>query len=232
MRIRLAPSWAASLTWKAAVFITVMSCMLAALLGGLVHASVTHQTVTQAREKALDRLSETVEAYQDGEPLPWRSGIDPPDLPPTLHDLALKGQRGTMVADRGGRTVMWAAGPADGKVIATAVDYSQSAKTITNLDQSILASSVLAIGATLLIGAFTVTRITRRLRKAALVAGRISTGDLDARVNDPRARGRAAGRTRWRSCRGRWTPWPPRCSASWRASSASPPMWRTSCAPR
>ncbi|MEV0093394.1 HAMP domain-containing sensor histidine kinase [Streptomyces sp. NPDC050738] len=189
MRARLVPSWTASLTWKAATFILVMCVVLATLLGTLVHASVTHQTVGQVRDKALTRLSETVDAYEAGEPLPWRSGIDPPGLPPSLRALALKGQRGTMVADRGGRPVMWAAGPADGKVIATAVDYSQSAKTITGLDQSILASSVLAIGATLLIGAFAVTRVTRRLRKAALVAGRISAGDLDARVNDPRTKG-------------------------------------------
>ncbi|GAA1351438.1 sensor histidine kinase [Streptomyces beijiangensis] len=188
MRTRLLPSWTASLTWKAALFIAVMCCVLAALLGGLVHASVTHQTVGQVRDKALTRLSDTVEAYEAGEPLPWRSGVDPPDLPPSLRALALKGQRGTMVADRGGRTVMWAAGPADGKAIATAVDYSQSAKIITGLDQSILASSVLAISATLLVGAFAVTRVTRRLQKAALVAGRISAGDLDARVNDPRAK--------------------------------------------
>ena len=36
-------------------------------------------------------------------------------------------------------------------------------------------------------GAFAVTRVTRRLHGTAQVARRISAGDLDARVNDPRA---------------------------------------------
>lgn len=67
-----------------------------------------------------------------------------------------------------------------------AVDYSQQARTIAGLDRAILWSSGLAIGATLLVGAFAVTRVTRRLHTTARVARRISAGDLDARVNDPR----------------------------------------------
>jgi len=36
-----------------------------------------------------------------------------------------------------------------------------------------------------LVGAFAVTRVTRRLQGTAQVARRISAGDLDARVDDP-----------------------------------------------
>ena len=188
MRRPRLPRWTATLTWKAAVFITVMCCALAALLGALVHASVTRQTVDQAREKALTGLAEVTRAYEAGEPLPPFAGVDPAGLPPSLRTLAAGGKRGTMVTDFEGRPTMWAAGPADGRAIATRVDYSLSASTITGLDRSILGSSVLAIGATLLVGAFAVTRITRRLHLTAQVARRISAGDLDARVNDPRTK--------------------------------------------
>jgi signal transduction histidine kinase len=75
-------------------------------------------------------------------------------------------------------------------VLAVAVDYEQQAHTIAALDQSILWSSGLAIGATLLVGAFAVTRVTRRLHATAQVARRISAGDLDARVKDPLAKDR------------------------------------------
>ncbi|MFV0127810.1 ATP-binding protein [Streptomyces sp. HMX112] len=182
------PAWTATLTWKAAVFITVMCCALAALLGILVHVSVTQQTVDTAREKALDRLEEVTHAYEAGEPLPPFAGVDPSGLPPSLRELALRGRRGTMVAADAGRPTMWAAGPADGRALAVRVDYSLSAETISGLDQAIVGSSVLAIGATLLVGAFAVTRVTRRLHLTAQVARRISAGDLDARVNDPRTR--------------------------------------------
>ncbi|MGW5864205.1 ATP-binding protein [Streptomyces sp. NPDC055239] len=183
------PAWTATLTWKAAVFITVMCCALAALLGALVHVSVTNQTVGQARNHALTRLDDATEAYEAGDDLGPDAGVDPAGLPVRLRHLAVGGERGTMVDTQESRPTMWAAGPTtDRRAIAVQVDYSQGARTIDGLDRAILGSSALAIGATLLVGAFAVTRVTRRLHQTARVARRISTGDLDARVNDPRTR--------------------------------------------
>ncbi|MFJ6724771.1 ATP-binding protein [Streptomyces sp. NPDC091281] len=188
--MRLArPRWAGTLAVKAAVFITVMCCALAALLGVLVHVSVTHQTVGQARDLALERLEDATTAFETGETLGPGAGVDPPGLPPALRALAVSGERGTVVAEHRGRPTMWAAGPADGRrALGVEVDYEQSARTIEGLDRAILWSSALAIGATLLVGAFAVTRVTRRLHATARVARRISAGDLDARVDDPRTR--------------------------------------------
>lgn len=186
MRVAL-PAWAGTLAAKAALFITVMCCALAALLGVLVHVSVTHQTVDQARDRALSRLVEATAAYEAGDALRPHTGVDPEGLPASLRALAAAGERGTMVTDHDGVPTMWAAGPAeDGHALAVALDYSQSARTIEGLDRAILWSSGLAIGATLLVGAFAVTRVTRRLHATAQVARRISAGDLDARVDDPR----------------------------------------------
>ncbi|MEV7739614.1 HAMP domain-containing sensor histidine kinase [Streptomyces sp. NPDC088921] len=188
MRLAL-PSWSGALAVKAAVFITVMCCALAALLGVLVHVSVTNQTVGEARELALSRLKDATEAYEAGDTLKWDAGVDPPDLPGSLRTLAVAGDRGTMVGVRRGRPVMWAAGPADGdRSLAVEVDYSQNARTIAALDRAILWSSALAITATLLVGAFAVTRVTKRLHTTARVARRITAGDLDARVDDPRTK--------------------------------------------
>ncbi|MFE9397174.1 ATP-binding protein [Streptomyces flavidovirens] len=187
MRPRL-PAWTARLTWKAAAFITVMCCALAALLGALVHVSVTHQTLNQAREKALTRLEEATRAYEAGDPLPPDTGIDPEGLPSSLRDLALSGRHGTVVSEHDGRPTMWAAAPAGRRAMAAEIDYSQGVSTITGLDRAIVGSSLLAISATLLVGVFAVTRVTRRLHQTAGVARRISAGDLDARVNDPRTK--------------------------------------------
>ncbi|GHH53801.1 sensor histidine kinase [Streptomyces candidus] len=188
MRLRW-PAWTASLTWKALAFLTVICCLLAFFLGALVHVSVTHQTVEQAREKVLDKLERASEAYEAGEALPRGAGLDLPGLPSALRDLALQGKQGSQVGnDLEGRPRMWAARPADGRALAVAMDYRQSVETITGLDRAIIGSSVLAIGATLLVGAFAVTRVTRRLHQTARVARRIGAGDLDARVNDPRNR--------------------------------------------
>jgi HAMP domain-containing protein len=93
-----------------------------------------------------------------------------------------------MVGDDDPSPTMWAAGPVSGRrALGVRVDYAQGARTIDGLDRAILGSSALAIGVTLLVGAFAVTRVTRRLHGTAQVAWRISAGGLDARVNDPRA---------------------------------------------
>ncbi|WP_108933171.1 ATP-binding protein [Streptomyces ardesiacus] len=187
MRLAL-PRWAGPLAVKAAVFITVMCCALAALLGVLVHVSVTDRTVGQARDVALARLRDATESYEAGDPLRRGAGVDPPGLPRALRELAVSGRRGTMVAEYEGRPTMWAAGPADGgRALAVRVDHSQGRATIEGLDHTLVWASGLAIGATLLVGAFAVTRVTRRLHTTARVARRISAGDLDARVGDPRA---------------------------------------------
>ncbi|WP_394430467.1 ATP-binding protein [Streptomyces sp. SGAir0957] len=188
-RLPALPAWTASLTWKAVAFLAVICCALAALLGVLVHVSVTDQTVREARERALSRLEEATAAFQAGGRHVPGAALDPPGLPASLRELAVSGQRGTMVARHDGRPTMWAAGPAaGGKALAVEVDYAQGARTIDGLDRAILGSSALAIGATLLVGAFAVTRVTRRLHTTARVARRISGGALDARVNDPRTR--------------------------------------------
>ncbi|WP_406332848.1 ATP-binding protein [Streptomyces sp. NBC_00203] len=186
--LRRLPHWTATLTWKAAAFITVMCCGLAALLGVLVHVSVTDQTVGEARGRALDRLTDVTARYEAGDRLPPDAGVDLPGLPAPLRALAAAGKRGTMVGDQDEHPTMWAAGPASGgRALAVQYDYAQGAHTIDALDRAIVWSSALAIGATLLVGSFAVTRVTRRLHGTAQVARRISAGDLDARVNDPRA---------------------------------------------
>ncbi|MFI1440969.1 sensor histidine kinase [Streptomyces fructofermentans] len=165
-----------------------MCCGLAALLGTLVHVSVTNQTVGEVRDRALDRLTEATAAFEAGDRLPPGAEVDPPGLPAELRALAEAGDRGTMVGDGGPYPTMWAAGPASGgRALAVRIDYSQGARTIDGLDRAIVGSSALAIGVTLLVGTFAVSRVTRRLHATARVARRISAGDLDARVNDPRA---------------------------------------------
>src|SRR5206468_5095728 len=135
---------------------------------------VTNQTVGQARDLALSRLTDATKAYEAGDSLLPGAGVDPPGLPKALRRLAVDGDRGTMVSDHHGHPTMWAAGPADrNRALAVEVDYSQQSRTIAGLDRAILWSSGLAITVTLLVGAFAVTRVTRRLHATAQVARRI-----------------------------------------------------------
>ncbi|TJZ57460.1 HAMP domain-containing histidine kinase [Streptomyces piniterrae] len=166
-----------------------MCCLLAALLGILVHALVGRQSADRARNMALDELDRVVTSYVAGEPLGPDAAVDPPDLPAPLRAMAVRRQeRGTALADHDGRPTMWATAPVDGgRVLAVRLDYSGRAAGLRGLDRAIIGSSAAAIGATLVVGLIAVSRVTRRLHRTAQVARRISTGDLDARVHDPRA---------------------------------------------
>ncbi|MEU3754650.1 HAMP domain-containing sensor histidine kinase [Streptomyces olivoreticuli] len=176
-----------SLYGKFTLFLAVMCCVVAAVLGTLVHVIVTRQTVHQARVEALQRLDSAARAYSAGDPVHHQAVLNPPGLPTKLREMALHGRRGTALGDDNGTATMWAATPAAGGVLATRLDYRHSAATIDGLDRAIIGSSTLAIGGTLLIGVFAVSRVTRRLHRTADVARRISAGDLDARVADPRS---------------------------------------------
>ncbi|WP_326616007.1 HAMP domain-containing histidine kinase [Streptomyces decoyicus] len=180
------PAWTATLYWKFAVFVLVMCCVLATVVGVLVHVLVGRQTESQARTAALSELDSAAESYVAGEPLGHNAAVDPADLPASLRTMALRGERGTQLADHKGRPAMWAVAPADGKALAVHIDYTQRDAAIRGLDRSIVGSSAFAIALTLVVGLFAVSRITRRLQHTAQVARRISTGDLDARVDDPR----------------------------------------------
>ncbi|WP_044366956.1 sensor histidine kinase [Streptomyces natalensis] len=183
-------AWTATLYWKTAVFITVMCCLLAAVLGMLVHVLVDGQTQDRARHVALEELDRSTSAYVTGAPLSRDVAVDPPDLPAPLRKMTVqRHERGTQLATHRDRPVMWAATPVTGsKVLAVRLDYSEQAASLRGLDGAIIGSSAAAIGLTLAAGLISVSRITRRLHRTARVARRISTGDLDARVNDPRAR--------------------------------------------
>ncbi|MFF3452877.1 ATP-binding protein [Streptomyces sp. NPDC002730] len=175
----------ATLYWKFAVFVIVMCCVLAAVVGVLVHILVGRQIESQARSAALTELDSVADAYVAGEPLGRNAAVNPADLPASLRAMALRDERGTQLADHKGRPAMWAVAPADGKALAIHVDYTQQAAALRGLDRAIIGSSALAIALTLIVGLLAVSRITRRLRHTAQVARRISTGDLDARVDDP-----------------------------------------------
>ncbi|GAB2583170.1 histidine kinase dimerization/phospho-acceptor domain-containing protein [Streptomyces capparidis] len=182
-----------TLYWKSALTIAAVCCLVATVLSLLVHQAVARQEAEHARGKALSRLDTAWDDYSYGSPLaPW-AAVDPPELPADLRALALRGERGTKLADYRGRPTMWAAARADGRALAVRVDYTRSEKSIRSLDRAIVGSSALAVGVTTLAGLAVTVRISRRLHRTAQVARRISAGDLDARVG---GNGGGAGRGR------------------------------------
>ncbi|MCY0929383.1 HAMP domain-containing sensor histidine kinase [Streptomyces sp. H27-H1] len=175
-----------SLRWKIAMTTTAVCCAVAAVLGILVHNVVAHQLAGEVR-KDLDReLDYALSEYEYGTARgDGNSALDPPGLPAPLRELVTRGLTGSMIGEQGGKPVMWAAGPADGKALAVWIPYESTRTRLRETDAAILVSAVLAAGLVALAGLFLANRISRRLATTAAVARRISAGDLDARVGFP-----------------------------------------------
>ncbi|MCX4526951.1 HAMP domain-containing histidine kinase [Streptomyces sp. NBC_01551] len=175
-----------SLRWKIALTTTAVCCAVAAVLGILVHNVVARQIVGEVRKDADRELDHALGHYQYGTTHgDVNSSLNPPDLPEPLSALVAKGLTGSMVGERAGKPVMWAAGPADDRALAVWLPYESTRARLRDIDTAILASSVLAAGVVALAGLFLANQISRRLARTAAVARRISTGDLDARVGLP-----------------------------------------------
>ncbi|MFE9928106.1 sensor histidine kinase [Streptomyces sp. NPDC005533] len=185
-----------SLRWKIALTTTMVCCMVAAVLGILVHNVVAEQIVGAVRKDADTALEHALSHYEYG----TTHGdvnivLDPPQLPAPLRELVARGDTGSMVGAYDGKPVMWAAAPADQQALAVWIPFQGTRSRLRDIDTAILASAALAAGVVALAGLFLADRISRRLATTAAVARRISAGDLDARVGFPsRADDRRQGR--------------------------------------
>ncbi|MGR4881523.1 sensor histidine kinase [Streptomyces sp. LARHCF249] len=175
-----------SLRWKIALTTTAVCCMVAAALGTVVHNVVARQIVGEVRTKAETDLDHALGHYEYGTSHgDVDVALDPPGLPKPLRELVARGDTGSMVGRRGDEPVMWAAGPADEHALAIWIPYGNTRDRLRHIDTAILASAALAAGVVALAGLFLAGRISRRLAATAAVARRISSGDLDARVDFP-----------------------------------------------
>ncbi|MFF3977143.1 sensor histidine kinase [Streptomyces sp. NPDC001828] len=184
---RVRPGWTYGLRWKIMLTVAGVACAVAAILGVLVHNVLTRQRVDEVRKEARQNLDAALKEYAYGTETTDGHGalVDPAELPSPLRQLALGGGRGLMVGQQGGKAVMWAAAPAGGRVLAVSVPYASTRDHLRQMDTAILGSALLAAGSVTLAGSYFAGRISRRLRRTATVARKITDGDLDVRTGIP-----------------------------------------------
>ncbi|MFF4604340.1 sensor histidine kinase [Streptomyces sp. NPDC001339] len=176
---------AVSVRWKIALTVMAVSCAVAAVFGVLVHNEVARHVVADVRKETRENLDTALDAFEYGTSAEdVNSLLDPAELPDPLRQLVHSGRHGTMVGTYRGRLVMWAAAPADGRVLAVWHSYANTRRSLEELDTVILGSAVLAATTVTLAGLLLAHRMSRRLATTAAVARRITAGDLDARVGD------------------------------------------------
>lgn len=173
-----------ALRWRIAALVAAATCAVAAAVGVLVHHVSRDRELSQARDAARTTLDRAAVTYaRTGAVQGSGAALDAPGLPGGLRDLVAKGRQGTEFTAGAEGPAMWAARPADRRVLSVRVDMSTTMRDISALDASIVVAGVVTTAVVLPLGVLTAGRMSRRLRTAAGTARRITAGDLDARIS-------------------------------------------------
>lgn len=191
---------ALGLRWKIAALLALGCAVVAVAIGILVHQARLDQVSASARSGAVAQLVRVRQLYEltgqvdTAGDARTDAAVDAPDLPASLRAAALDGRRTTYLDMGAADPVVWAARPVGDHVLSVREPLAEQAAEMAEFDQQLLVSGAVVVILAALGGAALASRLSRELRTAAATARRISQGDLDARIDHPRAPGSRPGK--------------------------------------
>ncbi|MGW6055014.1 ATP-binding protein [Streptomyces sp. NPDC055189] len=191
---------ALGLRWKIAALLALGCAVVAVAIGILVHQARLEQVSASARSGATAQLVRVRQLYEltgqvdTEDDAGTDAELDAPGLPASLRAAALDGRRTTYLDMSGADPVVWAARPVGGQVLSVREPLTEQAAEMAEFDEKLLASGAVVVILAALGGAALASRLSRELRTAAATARRISQGQLDARIDHPRAPGSRPGK--------------------------------------
>ncbi|MEV8314989.1 HAMP domain-containing sensor histidine kinase [Streptomyces sp. NPDC059900] len=182
---RLRPARVA-LRWKIAALAAATACLVAAVVGVLVHLWTARDIRSRAEAGAVNTVYSAMDTYRRTHTLADGAELDPKDLPAALRNPA-DNKRHTAFDPRVENNLgpsVWGAqrvGGPGSRVLAVRINMSSELHELRRLDAVMAVASLLALAAAVPLAVYGAGLLGRRLRRVAETAGRISAGDLDAR---------------------------------------------------
>ncbi|MEU3935967.1 HAMP domain-containing sensor histidine kinase [Streptomyces sp. NPDC029044] len=174
-----------NLRWRIGTLVVSTTAAAVACVGVWVHVDAYNRELKQARSAVRTDLDRAASVYaRTGEVRGTGARLDA-ELPEGLAGLVRRGHHGTELVDGPRGRQMWAARPAGDRTLSVTANVEPTLRDLEALDASIAVAGALTAGVLLPAGAFTASRLSRRLRLAAATATRISHGELDARIGVP-----------------------------------------------
>ncbi|WP_416972179.1 sensor histidine kinase [Streptomyces sp. 4F14] len=174
-----------NLRWRIGTLVVSTTAAAVACVGVWVHVDAYDRELKQARSAVRTDLDRAASVYaRTGDVTGTGARLDA-KLPPGLAGLVHDGHRGTALVEGPRGREMWAARPAGGKTLSVSANVEPTLRALEALDTSIAVAGALTAAVLLPAGAFTASRLSRRLRLAATTARQITHGDLDARIGAP-----------------------------------------------
>ncbi|WP_377273383.1 ATP-binding protein [Peterkaempfera sp. SMS 1(5)a] len=169
-----------SVRWKTIVLVTLACAAMALTVGVLVHGSTLKRSMYEGAARATESLNRAIDdAGNSGAVPPLAAPGDLPD--PLLRQVRLHGE-GTFYEDQRDHPSFWAAKTRGGKLYAIKADMTPDLLTRQALDRHMWKYSLVTLAVVVPMTALATELPTRRLRRVARTARRITAGDLDART--------------------------------------------------
>ncbi|MGK5630602.1 two-component system sensor histidine kinase CseC [Streptomyces sp. URMC 123] len=174
------------LRWKLSAAIAAVGALVAIVLSIVVHNAARASMLDDSRDVQDERVRFAQRIYESTGRPPLNSKIDDPKLPKPLRDAALAGRRATYLQDNGTDVPdVWAAVPLPGgKVLSIHERFEKRFDVLEDLDQALIIGSASVVVGGCALGVLIGGHLSKRLRKAAVAAGKITEGDTGVRVRD------------------------------------------------
>ncbi|GAA3141563.1 HAMP domain-containing sensor histidine kinase [Planomonospora alba] len=176
------PRRAVSLRWKISAVIAAVSILVAAALSVIVHVTYARRQADDARRLQAERVELLLREYRRSGQAVFGGRLDDPALPPDLRAAVRGGAVATALRRTGEGTFVWAAAGVDGRVLSLRSDYRHRLDDLAALDRVLLLGSAAVVACGGLAGIAIGARLSRRLRRAAAAASRVTAGDRTVRV--------------------------------------------------
>ncbi|WP_455680061.1 sensor histidine kinase [Streptomyces celluloflavus] len=185
------------LRWKIAGLAAATACLVAVVVGVLVHLWTAHDILARAERDAFNSVYAAMDVHRRTGTLVDGAELDPAALPAALRHPS-DGDRHTAYDGRVEGNLgpsFWAAqrtGDPGSPVLAVRVNMSPELNTLRRLDVTMAVASLVALAAATPLAVYGAGLLGRRLRWVSETAGRISAGDLDARTGPTKGRDEVA----------------------------------------
>ncbi|MFF1715023.1 sensor histidine kinase [Streptomyces sp. NPDC058268] len=182
-----------ALRWKIAALAAATACLVAVVVGVLVHLWTAQDIRGRAEATAFNTVHSAMDVYRRTGTLADGAELDPDDLPAALRHPS-DGDRHTAYDERVEDNLgpsYWGAqrvGGTGSRVLAVRVNMSPELHELRRLDVVMTVASLLALAAAVPLAVYGAGLLGRRLRRVSETAGRISAGDLDARTGSADSR--------------------------------------------
>ena len=176
-----------SLRWRLALAFALLAAAVAGGVGIVVYEVTAGDLLTRARATAVAQVQAAALIYPLTKPSLPRSALPAGD-PSVPADLRAAVRRGLVASYSGtwnGTPVVWAGRrtPDGSGELYVRDSYAPQRQELADLRRTLIESAAAATLAGALVGLLLAGRLSLRLRRAAATAGRVTAGELDARIH-------------------------------------------------